>query len=472
MTRYTLTLQEEHHAVLKKHLFPGHGNERAAYLICGIASIGADPWTLVPEKRYLSREVIPVPESEIISSGPGEITWKTDSYVRALKRAEEIGAVVALIHGHPRGIDYFSKVDDRNEPEFFKIAINRNGFGHPNLSLIMLPEGRLLGRVWDSEMNTCPLEMIRVYGRRFRHHVSEGKVAEPSDIYARQTLAFGAALQNELGAMRVGVVGCGGTGSAVATMLSRLGIGHIALIDKDRTHKTNLNRLHGATMADAEAELLKVKVIERSIKDSGLGTKVITSEHWVGTLAVRDVIKSCDVILGCTDDHSGRLLLNRFANFYLVPVIDIGLAMKVSDESPPKISTLDGRVTTLVPGNTCLICRGTVDPKVAYAEDLKRNDPEEYKKRKAEAYVEGEGDPNPAVITFTTELACMAVNELIHRVQGFRGEYSPAQWIRKFHLNETLKAGQASLEGCPICVSKRYHGRGDVTPFLDVVGYG
>ena len=36
--------------------------------------------------------------------------------------------------------------------------------------------------------------------------------------------------------------------------------------------------------------------------------------------------KACDVIFGCIDDHDGRLLLNRLVYFYLIPVIDMGLA--------------------------------------------------------------------------------------------------------------------------------------------------
>ena len=38
-------------------------------------------------------------------------------------------------------------------------------------------------------------------------------------------------------------------------------------------------------------------------------------------------LKACDVIFGCTDDHDGRLMLNRLAYFYLIRVIDMGLAI-------------------------------------------------------------------------------------------------------------------------------------------------
>lgn len=49
-----------------------------------------------------------------------------------------------------------------------------------------------------------------------------------------------------------------------------------------------------------------------------------------------------------------------------------------------------------------MICRGISDPVRARDEDLKRRDPVEFERRKAEAYVMGAGNPAPAVVTFPT----------------------------------------------------------------------
>ena len=67
------------------------------------------------------------------------------------------------------------------------------------------------------------------------------------------------------------------------------------------------------------------------------------------------------------------------------------------------------------------MCLGVVDPRRAAAEGLRRSDPAEFERRKAEAYVEGGGDPAPAVVTFTTAIACAAVDELIQGLTSFRG---------------------------------------------------
>jgi molybdopterin/thiamine biosynthesis adenylyltransferase len=231
--------------------------------------------------------------------------------------------------------------------------------------------------------------------------------------------------------------------------------------------KTNLNRLHGARQADADAMRPKVDVIVREISELGLGVRAVPIEAWIGDPGCRDMVKACDFIFGCTDDHEGRLFLNRLSYYYLIPVIDVGLAIEVNDKDPPGVVALDGRVTVLGPGHTCLSCRSVIDPEIARGETLRRSDPVEYELRKAEAYVIGEGNPNPSVVTFTTELACMGINELIHRLQGFKGADGAApNRVRKFHLGEDRRPGHKPGGACPVCSSERIWGKGDTTPFL------
>ena len=71
------------------------------------------------------------------------------------------------------------------------------------------------------------------------------------------------------------------------------------------------------------------------------------------------------------------------------------------------LSDLTGRVTTLS-GSTLSFVSRIVNPVAARDEDIRRRSPEEYERRKREAYVLGGGDPAPAVVTFTTATACLA----------------------------------------------------------------
>jgi hypothetical protein len=177
------------------------------------------------------------------------------------------------------------------------------------------------------------------------------------------------------------------------------------------------------------------------------------------------------VIFGCTDDHAGRIYMNRLSHFYLIPVIDVGLAIMPRTDGKPGLLEMAARTTVLFPGAPCVICRGIADPIRARDEDLQRGDPEEFERQKTEAYVVGAGNPAPAVVTFTTEAATMAVNELLQGLVDYRGE---GKWAwnryRRLSTSEERRQGATSREDCSICGDQENWGRGDVIPFLDRVG--
>lgn len=469
MTLYSLNIRDFHFNELKAHLIHADGRERAGYLLCRPSRSEADPWERQAHERFLVTDFRPVSDEDVVESTTTRVTWLTRSFVKALKEAEQAGQVVAVVHNHPSGYPMFSPQDDENEPDLLQGALNRNGGAARILSIILTPDDELIGRIWlhPSPSGKEPLSSIKIVGPRLALHYPRRSRAADIRAFDRQALAFGPALNHDLRQLRVGIVGCGGTGSAVAMLLARLGVGQIALFDNDIVDQTNLNRLHGAQQSDADAMLPKVDIVAREIASMGLGVRVARFNAWVGDPSCRDALKACDVLFGCTDDHDGRMFINRFAYYYLTPVIDIGLAIDVGEGEPPEIVALDARVTVLSAGSTCMLCRGIVDPSVASDQALKRKDPAQYEKRKAEAYVFGEENPSPAVVTFTTELACMGVNELIHRMQGFRGPGGHADnRVRKFHLNEDRRPGRAPNNWCAICGTSDLWGRGDDEPFL------
>jgi molybdopterin/thiamine biosynthesis adenylyltransferase len=210
----------------------------------------------------------------------------------------------------------------------------------------------------------------------------------------------------------------------------------------------------------------KTEVLAREIASLAIGVRVIPIQTWIESESARDVLKACDVVFGCTDDPAGRIFLNRFAYFYLRPVIDMGILM---DKNPDGgFYNMSGRVTVLVPGSPCLLCRRIADPLLAAEESLRRIDPTEYERRRRERYIRGGGEPAPAVVTFTTETACMAVSELLQGLTDYRDAGGWAwQRTRRFDINEDRQPGAQPSENCPICSSQRYWGRGDIEPFLD-----
>lgn len=473
MTQYSATLQQRHLERLKSLLLRDDGKEHAAYVFFGSAKIQREPWDRESHEKFLSANVREIPSEDIVSADSVHVSWHTDSYVKALRDAEANDHIVGIVHSHPGGYPEFSQQDDENERDLTQLAVNRNGNGTKLISLVLAGDSELFGRVWlhPSEGGWEKFRAIKSWGSNLHFWFSDIDGIHSSKLLARQALAFGTALNGNLKRMRIGVVGCGGTGSALAMLLARLGVGQIALFDNDIVETSNLNRLHGASQFDADAMKPKVHVVANHIAQMGIGVRVVPFEGWVGNERNRDALRACDVIFGCTDDHDGRMYLSRFAYYYLVPVIDMGLAIDVSDSDPPEIETMDGRVTVLGPETPCLVCANLVDPEIARAEALKRDRPDEYEKLKREAYVLGEGNPAPAVVTFTTEVACMAVNELLQRMVGFRAvEGNAANRVRKFHLCEDRRPGYRPRTGCRICDDEGLWGRGDVTPFIGRVG--
>ena len=465
MTLVDVTLQEHHRDELVALLEKPDGIEAAAYVLLGRASVTRDPWERTRRLRLTSFDVLPVPGEDLISASQSHVTWSTRSFVRLCQRAKEEDLVPGIVHSHPGGYSSFSNQDNENEQELFRLVHNRNGEGSSLVSLVLMGGTDFRARVWFGIADPIDSQVVQSVGRRMVRHEFLEQLGD-DEILARQALAFGPELNVHLKRLRVGIVGCGGTGSATAMLLARLGVGGIVLFDDDIVETSNLNRLHGAKRADADGMMAKTEVLAREIASLALGVRVIAIRAWIESASARDALKACDVVFGCTDDHAGRLFLNRFAYFYLRPVIDMGMLM---DKNPDGgFYNMSGRVTVLVPGSPCLLCRRIADPHLAAEESLRRIDPTEFERRRRERYIRGGGDPAPAVVTFTTETACMAVSELLQGLTDYRDAGGWAwQRTRRFDINEDRQPGARQSETCPVCSSQRYWGRGDIEPFLD-----
>jgi molybdopterin/thiamine biosynthesis adenylyltransferase len=380
---------------------------------------------------------------------------------------QDLALVVA--HSHPDGPLAFSGRDDIADAESFGIVYTRMDTVRPHFSLVMDGNGEMIVRAFGPELKPSPVTLIRIIGKRYVIRYPDRGAGVTAKEFDRSVRAFGRFSVQDLAAMRVGIVGCGGTGSAIVVLLARLGVGCIVLIDPDRVELTNLNRLHFSKRRDAILGRLKVDVVAEAIADIGLATSVVGLPHFADSPQCRDALRSCDVVFGCTDDHLGRDMLNRLAHFYLIPVIDVGLLIK-PNEKGSGYEVFDGRVTVLQPGYPCQVCRKLINPDRMLEEDLRRGDPVLFEERRRAGYVSDAPDPSPVVVTFTTEIATMAVNELMHRLTGFRGpKGEAAERVRRFtdvKDCDTLP-GAHPVEGCLLCQQRRFDGRGDMKPYLN-----
>ena len=458
-----IIIPERFVAEIQRVSFDGD-NECGAWALYSRTEIGNDPWTGAPRQKLTLHDLRPLTALDIVSSSPTHLTVRTAAFMRVLEKAADQNLVPGFLHGHPSGYDDFSITDDENENALLNAAQNRIGPMAKLISLLCLPNELLRARCWSAKADVTPCT-VSVTGARFLR-MNAAPVSDLNMSLDRQARIFGNDFNDTLRSLRVLVVGAGGTGSPLAIMLARAGAKYIVSIDPDVVEDTNLHRVHG--IGFGEVGEAKSHALSAHIRSLGLGTQIIGIQGNVIDPEYHDLLKSSDIIFCATDDHAGRMLLNRFAYFYDTPVIDLGLAIAKDDKR--QLRDMTGRVTALYPGAPCLHCRNIIDTRLAREEELFRRNPEYYEKQRKEGYVIGGGDPEPAFIAMTTSVACMALEEFTQMLSGYRGvSRHVTQRLRRFQIPEDRLSGGTPHPDCPLCAISDDWGIGDITPFLDRV---
>ncbi len=453
--RYSLTIPEVLFEGLVGHLFQTERVERAAYLLCRLVSGPG-------ELRLLAREVIPVSDEETESSSRTHMIIASRSFLRAMKRANATRQAFVFVHSHPAGVPEQSRRDDEQEMMLFRTAHARIDGAPVHGSVVLSSPERPVGRVWLPNGSHVPIEAIRVVGNRLRTF-RRGHIAEPNlGVYDRQIRAFGQNLQVELNQMRIGIVGAGGTGSAVGEQLARLGVGELLIADGQCLDTSNTTRVYGSSLAAAGRP--KAEIQRDHITRMGFGTRVKVFHKDVTCRSVAEEFKLCDVIFGCTDDEWGRSLLTRLAIYYHVPVFDMGVKI---DSNNGSIRSIQGRVTTLVAGAPCLFCRQRITIQGVRNESISALDPERAEEWRKEGYAPELAGPAPAVITFTSAVASSAVAELLHRLTGFMGSQRASSEVLHLFDQTTTRTTAGRVDADCFCQDRTKWGRGDVEPLLD-----
>jgi hypothetical protein len=385
--------------------------------------------------------------------------------VAALARAEKIGATPVWLHTHPgsNGIPIRSEYDEAVDNALQSTFRIRSG-AEIYASLVFSRADqwfRFTGDVWEvGEQPTACVTRTFIVGQRWSllaADISPLELRLPT-LFDRQVRAFGGDIQRVLSQLRVGVVGCGGTGSAISEQLTRLGIRSLLLIDPDELSETNITRVYGSTPAGEG--LAKVDVLADHLQQIAPDT---TIERCRGTITAEPVgrlLARCDIVYGCTDDNAGRLVLSRFSSYYLTPVIDVGVVLS---SKGGQLQGIDGRITVLSPGAACLVCRGRVDLARAQAELL---DPEEREALQAEGYAPELGQVEPAVVPYTSMVASFAVAELLERFIGYGPDEEPGELLIRCHEREVSTNSRLPTTHHYCDPAEGLLGYGDRTPYL------
>jgi molybdopterin/thiamine biosynthesis adenylyltransferase len=138
---------------------------------------------------------------------------------------------------------------------------------------------------------------------------------EFADRYSRQVLfpGIGAEGQARLKNSRVTIVGCGATGTCVAALLARAGVGELHIIDRDYVEPSNLQRQTLFDEADAAESLPKAVAAARKISAFNSEIKVIAAVSDLTPENAETLLGFADLILDATDNFETRYLINDFA---------------------------------------------------------------------------------------------------------------------------------------------------------------
>jgi hypothetical protein len=223
------------------------------------------------------------------------------------------------------------------------------------------------------------------------------------DRFSRQSF-LGLGAQELVERATIGVVGLGGGGSHIVQQLAHLGFRNLVLYDPDQVEVSNLNRLVGATLKDAELSIAKTDVARRLIERLHASANVVAVRaRWQDEPRP---LRACDLILGAVDGLLERSELEICARRFLIPYIDIGLGVIVAGSEPPRLS---GQVVLSMPGSPCLRCLGFLrEGELAQ-----------------EAALYGDAGPRPQVVWANGVLAStavgLAVDVLTNWTRSMRG---------------------------------------------------
>jgi len=131
----------------------------------------------------------------------------------------------------------------------------------------------------------------------------------------------GEAGQRKLAQSRIAIVGCGATGSALASLLARAGVGYLRIIDRDYIEPSNLQRQVLFDEADAAESLPKAIAAARKI--AAFNSEITVEPHAADLTPdnVEDLLADVGIILDGTDNFETRYLINDFAVDRTVPWI-------------------------------------------------------------------------------------------------------------------------------------------------------
>lgn len=415
---------------------------------------------LVGQNRHKKRPtllvkevVLPDEEGDLAEQSAGNITFSSSYLRRALLkvRANNLAGFFTL-HTHPFSDTEvgFSSYDDRNDIPLMQnlYDLQQNGiFGS-----LVAGKRAIEGRVWVSgSSEPMALGEMLIVGESLKsiplNGIFEEHVPAAAEIFDRSLALTGQGALAKLSKMRIALVGVSGTGSLVAELLLRAGVGEIVLFEFDFIEKVNLNRILHSRMGDARNKTNKANRIAEALQETELPTRITVVENGdIRNDSVAAELRGCDVIFGCVDNSDwARLVMTETAYQYLLPYIDLGTEIGFAGNT---VLSLDSRVSYIVSGRPCLMCTGIIRYERLRLEGLAN---EERQRVLAMGYSKEVAIFAPAVMDLNMRAASYGMLVLRHLLQPFMDIPIPTHIKESLTNFTTKRIVKDGLENCGIC---------------------
>lgn len=394
----------EHWARIEQHL-AGACGERFAFALTTTLHNGEDGPVL---------EVVDVILIDDAETEPNHDGWYLSEAAldRVHNQARASGRGLAEFHNHRAGPPGFSGIDERALAEMSRYAVDLLD-GSPYAAAVWA-QGAIHADWWrpaDAGLERRPFRTVTVLGEHLRVLNAPPATGER---FNRQIPLLGPEAQATIAALRVALVGAGGTGSHMALALAYLGFRDVVILDDDVVETTNLNRLVTADEADLQSP--KTVIARRRMRaiDPRIKVRALPGLTPAGT---HPALNDVDLIIGCVDHDGPRHRLNQIAIGTRTPLLDI--ATGVDGRGTP--AALGGRVALMLPGEACLTCQGELD-----SAEISRWAKPEHERALDRAHGYGTGTANPSVIYLNGLAVNAALAELGAWISGAR---TPARWL-------------------------------------------
>lgn len=294
----------------------------------------------------------------------GNVSFNPQFFERVLERAASSGCGIAFLHSH-LGPGWQGMSDDDVIAERRMAGAATTVTGVPLVGLTAGTDGTWSARMWfraaGRRYDRTWCSSVRVVGARLSVSFNDDLVppAKYREQFRRTRTVWGEAGHRHLARLRVGIVGLGSVGMAVAESLARSGIERFTLLDFDEVQTHNLDRLQGADNA-RDVGRLKISLARALIERSATAERVDVREipYSIVEEAGYRAGLDCDVVFSCVDRPRARQILNHIAYAHLIPVIDGGIAVRFRDG---RFVGAEWQAQTVAPGQPCLECLGAFD---------------------------------------------------------------------------------------------------------------